>query len=418
MATLLILAVGVVAGAFVTRAIGQVDSSRHIQDSAEARAQAQAALADAIFQMDQETGPLEDHFCVVPLGSSSSCTKSELLDGATIQYAAKTTDDSTYSLEIEATVHGVSVAAEATTLRKPLDPLAIFAGASVTFNGHSTTVNVHATDKSGASTGGYADVGSDGSITCHGSGSYGTGQVTYGGGSSNCPEWQQMGADYIPQDPSQGCPAPVSTPPTPCMPSSPTPEACPNNGVFSGTQNDPFVLEPGVYKCTGQLEFEGPVEIDYTSRVNDGKVQIYDFPPSGGSTEVQIGSSAEVNLYDASVAGSCSEWTGTSAPVESYDCGDPTALQLYVAGPCSEAEMEGGALFDGYLYAPSCAVTLDGSQVIWTGAFVLGQFTANGNPNLVVNYDDRMSQLVPSVWSISNWAWISPAQFVVPSQYN
>jgi hypothetical protein len=403
-AMILVLAAGLVASALVTGTLGELGSSRTVQDQAQARAEAQAALADALFQMDQEGTSLQS-FCVVPVGTSGTpCTQSRLLDGARISYLATVTSPTTYALGIEASVGAATVAAAATVTRKILDPLAIFAGNSVTFNGASGTYNVVATDQNGNPINAPADVGSDGRITCHGSGNYGTAQVTYHGGSSNCPSWVEESSAYAPQDPTATCPAPAATPPTPCMPNNSEP--CPNSGVFSGTQSSPFVLEPGVYECFGTVTFSGTVVVDSSSKTNGGKVQIYVFPSSQtGQTAIEA-SGAVVNQYDTALEGSCAG-QGTDA------CGDPTALQVYVAGPCSEADL-GGATFDGYLYAPSCPMTLNGGQLTFDGAFVLEQLTVNGNPNLTVRYDSRMSALVPAVWQVSDWRWVPPSSVQIP----
>lgn len=398
---ILVMVIGLTGLALVTRAVGELQSSRQVQDMAEARSEAQAALENAVFQMSQEQGSLSS-FCVVPPASSASdCTKSSVIDGATIGYVAKTTGPDTYAVSIEATVHGVSVAASADTKRVPDFPFAIFAGSAVTFNGSGSSVTVEATDQYGNATGAPADVGSDGTITCNGSGQYGTNQVTFDGGSSNCPSWVANTSTYDPPQPVASCPpAAVTTPPTPCMPANPQP--CPNGGDFSTGTSTPFVLEPGVYECTGNITFGGTVNVDYSEsaqKVNNGEVQIFDFPPSGTKVNLQMQGSI-VNQWE------------TPPPASPAVVGNPADLQVYVAGSCQgPVQLSHGTIFDGYLYAPGCSVNANGGQLTWVGAFVLNELTVNGNPNLTVKYDARMSKLVPSTWVVSNFAWVPPSQF-------
>jgi type II secretory pathway pseudopilin PulG len=392
--------------ALVTRAVGELSNSRQVQDLAAARSEAQAALENALFQMSQEQGSLSS-FCVVPPGDSSSvsssanCSKTSIIDGAEISYSATTTGPNTYALSIEATVHGATVAAAADTKRVPSFPFALFAGSAVTFNGAGSSITIHATDAYGNPTGAPADVGSDGTITCNGSGEYGTNQVTFDGGSSNCPAWVTNTSTYDPPQPVASCPpAQVTTPPTPCMPANPQP--CPNGGDFSTGTSAPFILEPGVYDCSGNLTFGGTVEVDYSAQaqqVNNGEVQIFDFPPSGTKVDLQL-QGATVNQWE------------TPPPASPAVVGNPADLQVYVAGSCQGPEqLSHDTLFDGYLYAPGCSIKLNGGQLTYTGAFVVNELTVNGNPNMVINYDERMSELVPSTWVVSNFAWVPPSQF-------
>ncbi len=393
---ILAMVIGLTGLALVTRAVGELSSARQVQDLAAARSEAHAALSNALFQMSQEPGSLSS-FCVVPPGSSTSgCTQSSIIDGADISYVATATSDTTYAVQIKATVDGATVAADADVTRVTDYPFAVFAGSSVTFNGAGTAITIHSTNQYGQSMNAPADVGSDGTITCNGSGEYGTNQVTFDGGTSNCPAWLTNTATYDPPQPVSSCPPPVATTPaTPCMPADPQP--CPNGGDFSTGSSTPFVLEPGVYECTGNITFGSTVNVDYSSSVNGGQVQIFDFPSSGTQPDI-------------SMAGSLvNQWEDQSAtpPV----VGNPVDLQLYVAGSCSGIQADHGTVFNGYLYAPGCSITLDGGQLEWTGAFVLNQFTVNGNPNLTVNYDERMNELVQSSWVVSNFVWVPPSSF-------
>jgi hypothetical protein len=247
-------------------------------------------------------------------------------------------------------------------------------------------------------------VGSDGTITCHGSGSDGGNQVTYDGGNSNCPNWLNESNSYTPQQPWPTCPAPVSTvpPPTPCMPTSPSSilasPACPASGTFTGT------IEPGVYDCTGSIIFSGTVNVDYTSSTNGGKVQIFLWPNSSGQSSINM-SGATVNQYDTTA--------GTCDGAGSYQCGDPTAMQVYAGGSGSVSVGNGSnaATFDGSLYAPGMSMTVNGGQLLWIGNITMNQLVVHGNPNFSVHYDARSSAVDPPVWQVQNFTVIPTQNF-------
>ncbi len=242
---------------------------------------------------------------------------------------------------------------------------------------------------SGSTTPCPAELGSDGTITCHGSGSYGTGQVTFGGGNNNCPVPVVGTGNYQPLPPVL-CPAPDNNPPTPCLPQPPPSGGytCPANS--SGNVTSP--LEPGIYECTGtSLNFSN-VSVDYSNNANNGQVQIYYFPPTG------TGNTLTFN-------GPVNQWQNQSQGV----VGNPAALQVYAAG---SGTVNASGNVDAILYAPGWNMTINGSaKLTWTGAFVVNQFTMNGNPTLQINYDNRVQVPLLSTWEPSGITGIPPASF-------
>lgn len=389
---------------FVARATGDLQNAKDVSNINAARAQALAGLSDALFRLDEQ-GTTNSSFCV---GQAPQCTVPAVLGAPYVQYTAKlvsTNPVPTFTVLSEGTVHGTSYAIQATVAAEPTLPMGLFGGSNVTFGGSGSNITIEQTTSTGTQTG-LADVGSDGTISCNGGGPDGKNQVTYDGGNSNCSSWLNNPNDYTPQQPVSSCPAPVSAvpPPIPCMPANPQP--CPSGGTFDGSST-PYVLEPGVYECTGSITFSGTVNVDYGSSANGGRVQIFLFPNSAtGQSSIGM-SGATVNQYDNTANPSGCDGQG------SYECGNPTDLQVYAAGSGSVNVGNGSsaATFDGMLYAPGMSMTVNGGQLLWIGQFTLDQVIVNGNPNFAVHYDNRIASVTQLVWQVQNFTAIPPASF-------
>lgn len=393
---LLTVAVLLFGTAFVMRAEGDLQSAGNVTNVNAARQVALAGLSDALFRIDQQGGT-NSSFCV---GSAPQCTVSSVPGAPGAQYVARYSGNASFTVLAEGTVHGRSYAIQASITPMQNYPFGIFAGSGVTFDGSASNVTIEKTQPDGTQTG-LADVGSDGTITCRGQGTYGQNQVTYDGGNSNCPAWINESNSYSPQQPVSSCPAPVSTvpPPTPCMPSTnmATP-LCPAGGVFTSP------IEPGVYDCTGSITFSGTDALDYASTYNGGVVQIFLFPNSNGQSSIEM-AGANVNQYD-NVAGTCSG-QGT------FQCGDPTRLKVYAAGSGNVDVGSGSnaAFFDGILYAPGMSMTVNGGQLLWTGQFTLNQVLVHGNPNLSVHYDSRLGTIAQPTWQVEDFTAVPTQSF-------
>ncbi len=386
---------------FLITVFGDMSNSLQVANVEAARSQALAGVSDALFRLDQ-MGPDYQNFCV---GQEPWCTVPSIPAAPGASYVARTTSSSpgVFTVYSQGISHGVTYVVKA-TVRRAIDyPFPIFGVSSVSMNGHSGSVNVQSTNQYGQDTGAPADLGSDSTITCHGSGSYGTAQITFDGGSSNCPSWVNGANQYNPQPPVQSCPSPSGTfPPTPCMPSDY--QSCPNNGLFEGTPANPFVLEPGIYSCPNGVTFKGTVNVDYSSNVNSGEVQIYVFPASSGSASISM-AGATVNQWE--VPPPSPPGSGQSV------VGNPVDLQLYAGGSGSIDVGNGSAAasFNGLLYAPGWNVTVNGGQLSMTGAFTVNQFTVNGNPNLQVNYDTRVETLGAAGWTSQDIIQVASSDF-------
>lgn len=379
--------------AFVARATGDLHNSTYVNNINAARAQALAGLSDALFRLDQQ-GTTNASFCV---GNEPWCTVSpSVQDAPDDQYAAKLVNGS-FTVESEATVHGRSYAVQASVVPVTIPDFGIFAGSNATFDGSASNVTIEKTASSGAQTG-LADVGSDGTVVCNGSGTYGQNQVTYDGGSSNCPGWENETNTYDPQQPVKGCPAPpvMNPPPIPCMGS--TYLACPAGNTFTGT------VSGGVYYCKGSVTFSGTVNLDSS----DDPVKIFLFPDSNGQSNINM-AGAVVNQYDNTPDSPGCDGNTTVL----YDCGNPVDMQVYAAGSGTVNVGNGssGATFDGILYAPGLNLTANSGQVLWTGSLTVNQIVINGNPNFSLHYDVRMATVAQPTWQIQNFTSIAPQSF-------
>ncbi len=115
----------------------------------------------------------------------------------------------------------------------------------------------------------------------------------------NCSTPKQTGTPPLdPANPQDAvCPAPLTIPQTPCLPSNPAVYAtdangtcsptssscCPTNATFGGSSTP---VAPGVYICDTPVTLVAPLEITVgaTGTTNNGVVQIFDFDNVPGSS--------------------------------------------------------------------------------------------------------------------------------------
>lgn len=385
----MVVVLSMLAIALLARVLSGIAVGHQQMRFAAALGQADAGLSDALFQIDQQGGPVSS-FCA----GAPECAVPQVPSAPDVEYSVteQTTDGvpdpNLFQVKSRGAVGGVAHAISATVARQVAYPYAIFGSSSLTFNGDGENTAV---------TG--SDVGSDGTIDCHGGGQDGNHQVTYGGGGEEgCPAPLVGSGTYQPQAPVQSCPAPASTPPTPCMPAGALP--CPVGGIFTGT------VAPGAYYCPEAVVFAQTMTVGAGSSDGDGDegntvtddgdaddgVQVYVFPPAGTSPAVELSGSTDN-------AG-----------------GDPTMLRLYVAGNGAIDPGTGSfaASFTGLIYAPDASMTVNGGSLSLDGAIVVNQFTVNGNPNLSVTYDARIDRLVQQDWTVSNYTEIPAATCACP----
>jgi hypothetical protein len=360
--------------AVFARTVEDLTNVRVNQDVNAAQAQADAGLSDALFRIDQYGTTDSTSFCV---GGSAKCTVGSVPGAPGVSYSAVTQDNNTYQVTSEGTINGRTRVIQATVQRDPAYPFAIFGNGDVTFNGNGSGT-IQGTDANGNPDSNLqADVGSNGTITCNSGANEGNGQISYQDSWKGCPSQIPGTGTYQPQDPvtSASCPSPnTNDPPVPCLPSSGV-NACPANGTFTGTIS-------GTYYCTTAVTFSGTVTVS-------GSAAVYVIPAAGTGVNATM-SGASINVG-----------------------GDPRNFALYVAGTGTVDTGNGAnaAQVAGLLYAPSASITTNGCKMSLTGALVIGTFTCNGGPNLVVNYDSQMASVLQQNWTVKDYSFLPANKF-------
>jgi hypothetical protein len=404
----IVLVVVLLSVALMTRVFGDFNNTSLQTKIQQARSIAQSGVADALFQIDQQGASLSS-FCNEP-NSGGACTLASIPGASGAVYTARyNAATGAYTVLSRGSSKNVTYAVKATVKRTPVILDGVYGGAFITFNGNSSS-SLTVTDAYGnpvpGATAGIA-VGPGGTMTCHGPSDPNATYVNYGGSISGCTPFQNLGPIYAPQQPSQTCPPPVNpygAPPTPCLPSTASACTAMSPGVSGSdaagyTVTGTATLEPGVYVCRGGLTMTGTVNVDYAQSPlkNNGRVEIFVFPPVGQSTSPNVDvSAATVNQCETIASG--------AGPCKGGLVGDPTDLQIYAWG--SGTAGLGGGSADAIFWGPGMGLTMNGasSSLNWTGAIILGGITANGHPSFNLNFDQRLqSEFQQSNWQISNY---------------
>jgi hypothetical protein len=367
----------------LARTLSALASVRQNQDFSASLAQADAAMSDALFRIDQFGANDISSFCV---GNASKCAPSTVPAAPTASYSAVKVDSNTFTVTALGDVNNRPHAIQATVVRTELYPFAIFGTGDVTFNGNGSGT-IEATLPGGVlDPNRFADTGGNATVTCNSGANEGDQQVSYKDSWKGCPTQIAGVGSYVPKDPvvASSCPSPnTNVPPVPCVPSS---------GVFPCPLLNTFgvlgVIAAGSYLCTGSVTFSSLFPITITGA---GAVKIYVIPASG---------TADVELASTTI----------------NDGGDPRNFAVYLAG-AGTVDMGNGshnATITGTVWAPSANITNNGCKMFLTGALVIGTYTCNGGPNLTVNYDSRLQSLVGTNWSVANYTEIPSSQFSLP----
>ncbi len=365
----------------LARTLTALSAVRQNQDFSASLAQADAALSDAMFRIDQFGASDIASFCV---GNDAKCFPTSMPAAPGASYKAVETDDNTFTVTALGRVNNRPHAIQATVVRSPLYPFAIFANGDLTFNGNGGgTIKATLPDGS-TDPNRIADTGSNATITCNSGASQGDFQVSYKNSWKSCPAQVSGTGSYVPKDPvrAPGCPSPnTNLPPVPCLPASGV-LGCPVGGAFGLLG----IIAPGTYLCTGTISFSSLLPIAVP-----GAVRIFVIPTAG---------TADVGL------------SGTTI----NDGGDPRNFTVYLAGAGSVDMGNGshGATLTGTIWAPSAVITSNGCKMALTGALVIGIYTCNGGPNLKVNYDSRLQTVVSQSWAVQNYTEIPSSQFSLP----
>jgi type II secretory pathway pseudopilin PulG len=365
-------------GIVMARTLASMASVRQDQDFSAALSQADAALSDAMFRIDQFATNDITSFCV---GDAAKCFPTTVPGAPVAKYRAIKVNSDTMAVMALGTVNRRLHAIQATVSRSPRYPFAVFGTGDVTFNGNgSGTIQATLPDGS-LDPNRFADSGSNSTVTCHSGGQEGDQQVSYKNSWNGCPTPTPGVGTYLPKDPvvASVCPFPnTNAPPVPCLPATGV-SACPVGGVFAAAIT-------GIYYCTGDVTFSSAAPITVI-----GSVQVFVIPTSG---------TANVGFASTTI----------------NDGGDPRNFVVHIAG-AGTIDMGNGAhnaTITGVIDAPSAQITTNGCKMDLTGALVIGTFTCNGGPNLIVHYDSRLQSLTSQDWTVRNYSEIPSGQFSLP----
>jgi hypothetical protein len=365
----------------LARTISAMAAVRQDQDFAASLAQADAALSDALFRIDQFGGNDITSFCV---GASAKCYPTSVPGAGVAQYRAIKVNSDTLTVTALGNINRRPHAIQATVARTTRYPFAVFGNGDVTFNGNgSGTIRATLPDGS-VDPNRLASVGSNNTVTCNGGGQEGDAQVSYKNSWNGCPTPVAGVGSYLPKDPvvAGSCPtANTNSPPVPCVPASVPVPNCPIGNVFGV-----LGVVSGTYYCAGSVSFSSVLPITVV-----GSFQLFVIPSSG---------TANVNFTSTTI----------------NDGGDPRNFVVHVAG-AGTIDMGNGAhnaTITGIVDAPSANITSNGCKMDLTGALVIGNYTCNGGPNLTVNYDSRLQTVTSFDWSVHNYTEIPSGQFSLP----
>jgi hypothetical protein len=358
----LILAMGVMmilvflSIAMLARSLASLKNVRRTQDFSAALASADGGMSEALFKIDQ-------------VQSTDFTGTGTLSTGSTFSYTAHKVDINTWTVTAKGTVNGVSHAVKSTVKRSVRYPYAIFAEQDLRLNGNGN-FNVQSYNSvTGATNTGNAVVASNHGITLNGGGA-GTGG--------------DMQLYYTPNGSCTGCwnPKQVVGPYVPTPVAAPTSfQACPTGGVFSGTVNGQAGLP---YKCTSpgvtNVSFSGTVSI------TNGPLVIY------------VGTGVSVSMADATI----NRGAGTH--------GKDFILEKVGSDTFDVGTGSHAVSVNGIIDAPGVDVTVDGGNMHVDGSIIVNSFRINGNPNFTMNYDDSISTITTTNWSVYDWQEIPSSQ--------
>lgn len=314
---------------------------RNSQDFAAGLSDADGALADALFQIDQNT-------------PSTITGSGAISNRGAYTYSATKIDSDTYDVVAKGTINGAAHAIRATVARTEKFPYAVFANNGITLDGNGTG-SIYSYATLGGPPTGHARIGSNGQITIN------SGQ---GGG-----DFQDY---YAPSGKCAGCPNGVAKAgPFPLVDYQPPTigtQPCPLNGTFSGGVSGGSGTP---YVCDRDVTLSGNVN------VNNGPLVIYITADHGLNMD-----------------GSDTNHNGVASDVQIYKLG---------SGPISLGDGSHAASFNGVLYAPESTLTINGGQSTFYGSIVLNQLVINGTPNFTFGYDDVLRSIVDKNWHVTHW---------------
>lgn len=410
-AVMIIVVLVTISSALLYRVVGDARLVVAQQNTSIATAAADAAVADAMFRIDQGQVGADPRtpavFCVK--AGDANCVASSITGAPGISYVARqTTIDHgrKWTIDALATSGTRTGAVQQTETKNQEFPFAIFSHYLTDINGtsggccdvynSSTSTTFNNTDP--------IYFGTDHSIVCSG----GTGSNVYleyyDGSTPNC---GAGGANTTATTSSY--PFPSTNPPS-------QNSGCPwaPGGTGNGVISAATTIGPGTngpYVCTTLTIGPNNTAVNVTL---SGPVVIYLNPTSPG-TDLTIGGGSYVN--DPWDAKSCTAISATcQLPVASnlviYDNAPYTSdtTPLYGDG---NSNGNGGYFFGGVIYGPNAGMTGDGCKSTYYGSVNLDDITCNGGPHFQVHYDEGLST-VTSSWTAGQYTVLNPNQVSIP----
>lgn len=364
----------------LARALSELSFMKHGQQYDTALGLAEQGVADAMYQLE--------HGVATPHSTYSNGNKS---------WRYRTTSVSSNEIDIfsvgqvGAAQHGV----RARATRSPLYKYALFGMTSLTLDTTQLALNAYSFLTLGSTSDtGAALVGTNGSLSCSGTGSFGEAQY-YGLGSP--PAWPPTGGW------SGSCPNPIRLGQPEQFPPPVAPgggQTCPEpvlgtvtlTGVLDGANGTPMVC--GATSALGATV--NKITISGTVSVIRPPFVLY-VGKSGDNVALDL-STAVINA-GGSAANFVINKTGTGAVTL-----DPVVPVLGTPAAIS---------FSGVLYAPQSDLVFAGSKW-WTGSIVANTIGSAGNPILRLGYDLGLGSQTNLNWIVSRWAEAPAASLNVP----
>ena len=335
--------------AVLARTLGTLTNVRRTQDFSAALASADGGLAEALFKLDQ-----------VQSASFDNVSAPGTIGDGKYTYKATKIDDLTWTIKAKGVVNKVPHAIQATVVREVTYPYAIFTQQKYDVNGNNSSNIYSYNSTTGAQNTGKAFVGSNRSIEVNGGGTAGDAQHYY------TPDGACVGcANGVQKKGPRPIPDPVA--PT-------TFQACPADGVFTGTINGGNGL---TYLCNTNVTFSGTVNVANTPVI------------------IYVGPSYTINMDNATIN------RGSTAHAKDF------RLMKAGTGDISADKVQ----LTGIIYAPSADIRSNGGHFTVDGSVTVNAMRINGGPNFHVAYDDDLQTLVTQDWKVQDWTEIPSASF-------
>ncbi|MDQ3106729.1 MAG: hypothetical protein M3Q68_02870 [Actinomycetota bacterium] len=365
-AMIVLLILGTLSSATLSRTLAVLASMRHGQDYDAALAAADAGLSDALYRID---------LTATPRTAAPTFTGASDVGSGHLSYVATRTSDASYEIASVGEVGSSRHAIRARVTRQPKFPFALFSGQDLRFDGNSSA-NIYSFVTRGQPTG-EALVGSN-----H--------QIVVGSGKGAGDEQHY----YAPYGGCSGCPKPVAhleetkdvQPVT--APTGPT-QPCPGTGTFSGTVNGGGGIP---YVCRRDVTLSG------TITVTNGPFILTVLPTAVGEPPVH---------HSLDVSGAIVNPTGHSIDVQIFKAGN---APLIVGNGNTSNTMT----FNGIMYAPESTVTVSGGK-FWLGSWVVDSLQVNGGPNIEIGYDLDTRTYYGFDWKVDRYEEIPSASALVPA---